>query len=341
MTNCKGRFHLYSDTSKFAAGSALYQIQNRKPKLIAYASKRLPEAVRSYSITELELCSLAINIASFSHLLKRVDFDTIVDHLALTHIIKSKAEPAIPRIKRLLELISSYPFNLYYMKGKDMISSDFLSRQMHDDNNPHEIIPVSFNMYDILYEIYYRIEMKDQYLVQTQTQTKVAGIILPEVHGAKKVLTIESPKPQIPAKQIDKNRPKLGQGRAGIKCKKPQPVEDTQASSSKSSKIPTVQNITKDSRDFPVPDQLITNETETITRREIQGKNREQPFYPDPIYRPPPSPPENLQPESPENKSVTKPKIDIEFEENSPHQEGIITEFYQRPDKSYLQQPKD
>ena len=59
MPNCEGRFHLYSDTSKFATGSALYQIQNRKLRLIAYASKRLPEAVRSYSITELELCSLA------------------------------------------------------------------------------------------------------------------------------------------------------------------------------------------------------------------------------------------------------------------------------------------
>ena len=59
------RFHLYSNTSKFAMGSALYQIQTGKPKLIAYASKRLPEAAKSYSITELELCGLAINIASF------------------------------------------------------------------------------------------------------------------------------------------------------------------------------------------------------------------------------------------------------------------------------------
>ena len=49
----------------------------------------------------------------------------IVDHLALTHIIKSKAETATPTIKRLLELIGPYPFNLYYMKGKDMILSDF------------------------------------------------------------------------------------------------------------------------------------------------------------------------------------------------------------------------
>ena len=48
MSNCKGRFHLYLDTSK----SALYQIQNGKLKLIAYASKRLPEAAKSYSTTE-------------------------------------------------------------------------------------------------------------------------------------------------------------------------------------------------------------------------------------------------------------------------------------------------
>ena len=94
MPNSTSRFHLYSDTSKFAMGNVLYQKQNGKPKLIAYASKRLPEAARNDSITELELCGLAINIASFSHLLKRVDIDTIVDHLAFTHIIKTKAEPA-------------------------------------------------------------------------------------------------------------------------------------------------------------------------------------------------------------------------------------------------------
>ena len=33
------------------------------------------------------MCGLAINIASFAHLLKRVDFDAMVDHLAITHII--------------------------------------------------------------------------------------------------------------------------------------------------------------------------------------------------------------------------------------------------------------
>ena len=42
LPDSKGRFHLYSDTSKHATDSALYQILNGKPKLIAYASKRLP-----------------------------------------------------------------------------------------------------------------------------------------------------------------------------------------------------------------------------------------------------------------------------------------------------------
>ena len=144
MPNKTGRFHLYSDTSKFVTGSALYQIQNGEPKLIEYASKRLPEAAKGYSITEFELCGLAIIIASFAHLLKRVDFDAIVDHLALMHIIKSKGELATTRIKRLLELINSYSFNLYYMKGKDMILSDFHSQQNNDSSNPSEIIPISF-----------------------------------------------------------------------------------------------------------------------------------------------------------------------------------------------------
>ena len=157
----KGRFHLYSGTGKFATGIASYQIHNGKPKLIAYVSKRLPEMPRCYSITDLEMCGLAINITSFAHLLKRVDFNAIVDHLALTHIIKSKAEPTTARIKRLFEVLSCYPFNLYYIKGKDMILSDLLSRQKHDDSNPHEIIPILFNMQNVLYNRYYNIGEKE------------------------------------------------------------------------------------------------------------------------------------------------------------------------------------
>ena len=93
-----GRFCLYSDRSKFSTGSALNQIQNEQLGLIAHVSKRLSAAAQKYFITELKLSGLAINIASFSHLLKRVDFDVLVDHLALIHIMKSKSELATTRI---------------------------------------------------------------------------------------------------------------------------------------------------------------------------------------------------------------------------------------------------
>ena len=133
------------------------------------------------------MCGLAINITSFTHLLKKVDFYAIVDHLALVHILKSKTEPATPRIKRLLEVLSVYSFNLYYMKGKGMILSDFLSRQGTDNSDPHEIIPISFDMKAILNDKYYNVEEEEsKYLVQTRSQTKDSGIKLPEVHGAEK-----------------------------------------------------------------------------------------------------------------------------------------------------------
>ena len=129
------------------------------------------EAARNYTITELEMCGLAINIASFAHLLKRVDFDAVVDHLAIMHIMKSKMESATNRIKRLLEILSSYSFDLYYIKGKDMILSDFLSRHIEDNSNLHEIIHISFNIREILQENYCSI-IKDTYMVQTRSQAK-------------------------------------------------------------------------------------------------------------------------------------------------------------------------
>ena len=70
-----------------------------------------------------------------------------------------------------------------------MVLSDFLSRQNHDDSNPHEIIPISFNMYQLLHKKYYNIGNIENYLVQTQSQKKSSGIKLPEeIHGMRKNL---------------------------------------------------------------------------------------------------------------------------------------------------------
>ena len=231
------------------------------------------------------------------------------------------------------------------MKGKDMILNDFLSRQMHDTSDPHKIIPISFNMYKTLHEVYYKDDPIDRYLVQMWSQRKVAGVKLTEVHGTRKTIPIHSPiekqKPQIQERQVDNNRPKLGRGRAGMQCKQLQPVTDTSVSTNKSPIIPTTQEVTIDSEKYPEPKQLITHRTETSTRRQVQDRNREYPCQPHPYLRPPPRLPDNLWLRSLKTNTANESDIGIDFEENSPHQEGIISQIYQRPDRNYFQEPKD
>ena len=69
-----------------------------------------------------------------------------------------------------------------------MILSDFLLRQKHNNSNPHEITPISFNMSNILQEKYYNIGNSTRYLVQTWCQAKCSKIKLPEVHDISKSL---------------------------------------------------------------------------------------------------------------------------------------------------------
>ena len=91
------------------------------------------------------MTGLAINIHLWKYLLLRVEFDCAVDHRALPYIMKSKSLPATGRIIRLLELLAGYCFSLYYVKGKDMILCDYLSRKAVDEGDPSEVIPISFN----------------------------------------------------------------------------------------------------------------------------------------------------------------------------------------------------
>ena len=69
-----------------------------------------------------------------------------------------------------------------------MILIDFLSRQEIHKSDPHEIIPISFDMKTILNDRYYNVEEEEEskYLVQIQSQTNNSGIKVPEVHGIKK-----------------------------------------------------------------------------------------------------------------------------------------------------------
>ena len=58
-----------------------------------------------------------------------------------------------------------------------MILSDFLSGQKHDNNSAQEIIPISFNMYQVLHEKYYDVRNAEHYLVQTTSPKNLVELI--------------------------------------------------------------------------------------------------------------------------------------------------------------------
>ena len=107
-----------------------------------------------------------------------------------------------------------------------MVLSDFLSRQNNNDSNPHEIVPISFNMHKVLQERYYKI---DSYLVQTRSQTQSSRIKLPEVHGVRKNLDPNIKPERQHANPIKGSvvKPHIGQGRAGLKRKRSDPINQT------------------------------------------------------------------------------------------------------------------
>ena len=60
----------------------------------------------------------------------------------------------------------------------------------NDDSNPHKIIPISFNLYQVLENKFYvgNNSCNDKYLIQMRSQAKSSGIKLPEAHGMRKNL---------------------------------------------------------------------------------------------------------------------------------------------------------
>ena len=180
-----GRYILYSDTSKLHTGCALWQVQNGKPRLVGYSSKSLPKACANYGITELEMTGLLYNMLQWKYWLGKKDFDAAVDHRAIPYIMKAKHLPTTDRITRLLEGLNAFTFHLYYVKGKDMILCDFLSRVAADDSDPMDLIPIAFNVYSLLQDHYCKIAVL--YAVQTRSSRAASGQAPPPaVHGAVK-----------------------------------------------------------------------------------------------------------------------------------------------------------
>ena len=118
-----------------------------------------------------------------------------------------------------------------------------------------------------------------------------------------------------------------------------QAIAQTSELSKKIPGVPKLETRITDQAHSTAPGQSITNSNDEVTHRSPIIKDI--PFYPDPTYRPSTKPLRTPMLESSQSSDRTNidPEINIDSEENSPFQEGIISEIYQRPDKTFSQEP--
>ena len=97
---------------------------------------------------------------------------------------------------------------------------------MIDTSNPHEIIPISFDMQAILKDRYYNTGNDSKYLIQTHSQTKASEVKLSEVHSVDKGINPDiKPERQALKSQNSGDKPKLEQCREGLRREMKPPTQ--------------------------------------------------------------------------------------------------------------------
>ena len=123
--------------------------------MVEYHSKRLPDAVRNYGVTELDLTGLLANIHGFEQKLNNSYFEAIVDHKAIDYLIKSKHEPTSTRLVTLLDRLNRYTFDLKYLEGSKLKVSNALSRLYSEEKQKNsDVIPLNFLLHFTDYQLH-------------------------------------------------------------------------------------------------------------------------------------------------------------------------------------------
>ena len=93
---------------------------------------------------------------------------------------------------------------------------------------------------------------------------------------------------------------------------------------------------------IPLPQHQLVDPTCIIQPIGPKIQHRPSPPYHDPYARPPLIPPDITDPTD-NQKDLLDNDLDrnVDIEENSPFQEGIISEIYERPETSYIQEPQE
>jgi hypothetical protein len=115
-------FTICADASKKGLGAMLMQDGG----VITYASRKLKKHEDIYATHDLELAAVMLALKLWRHYLVGKNFELKMDHESLKHLFTQRDLNA--RKRRWSEFMSEYDFGILYIKGKENVVVDALSR---------------------------------------------------------------------------------------------------------------------------------------------------------------------------------------------------------------------
>jgi hypothetical protein len=126
LPNLEKDFILQTDASGSGIGCVIMQQYEGTNHPIAYASRKLLERERRYSVEERECLAIMWGISRFDRYLCGKTFTIETDHCGLQYMKEGRMKNA--RVMRWSLALQNYSFNIRYIKGSENVMSDYLSR---------------------------------------------------------------------------------------------------------------------------------------------------------------------------------------------------------------------
>ena len=121
-------YHLVTDSSKYAIGSALHQIVDGQPIPLGFYSKKLTVSQQSWSTFDRELYAAFMAILHFKPDIEGRHVTLFTDHKPLIRAYRKQTPLNSDKQQRQMSIVSEYVADIVYIRGQDNIVADCLSR---------------------------------------------------------------------------------------------------------------------------------------------------------------------------------------------------------------------